>query len=250
MTDALLTDVIATATLLIGVFLGGFVSGLSGFAFSAAAGAVLLHVLPHVVAVPLMILCSLLNQAFSMATLRACMEWRASLAMIAGGLIGIPAGLLALHTLDAKTFRAGFGLFLAGYATYMLLRPAPLRLTPATVSRSAIIGLAGGVVGGLTAMPGALPTIWYDLQGLSKERKRGLTQPFIFSMQAVAVATLLSAGSLDAQVLRLTAAAVPAVLLGTALGVSLFGKLNEANFRRAVLVLLLASGCAMAAKAF
>jgi hypothetical protein len=35
------------------VFLGGIVSGLAGFAFSAVAGAILLHVLAPVLAIPL-----------------------------------------------------------------------------------------------------------------------------------------------------------------------------------------------------
>ena len=39
-------------------------------------------------------------------------------------------------------------------------------------------------------MPGAVPTIWYDLRGLSKERQRGLVQPYITAMQLAALAIL------------------------------------------------------------
>ena len=41
------------AALWTAVFLGGVVSGFSGFAFSAAAGAILLHVFEPMAAVPL-----------------------------------------------------------------------------------------------------------------------------------------------------------------------------------------------------
>ena len=41
-----------------GIFAGAVVSGLVGFAFSAVAGAFLLHVLPPTDAVPLMMACS------------------------------------------------------------------------------------------------------------------------------------------------------------------------------------------------
>ena len=44
-------------------------------------------------------------------------------------------------------------------------------------------GVAGGVVGGLTAMPGALPTNWCDLRGVAKEVQRGEVQPFIAAMR-------------------------------------------------------------------
>ena len=46
----------------IGIFAGAVVSGLLGFAFSAVAGAILLHVLPPTEAVPLMIACSIVTQ--------------------------------------------------------------------------------------------------------------------------------------------------------------------------------------------
>ena len=42
-----------------GVFAGALVSGAAGFAFSAVAGAMLLHVLPPLEAVPLMMICSI-----------------------------------------------------------------------------------------------------------------------------------------------------------------------------------------------
>jgi hypothetical protein len=57
-----------------------------------------------------------------------------------------------------------------GFARYMLLRPT-VRLFADVRGRlhDAAVGFAGGLVGGLTAMPGAFPTIWCDLRGLPKE---------------------------------------------------------------------------------
>ena len=45
-----------------GVFAGATVSGLTGFAFSAVAGAILLHIMAPIEAVPLMMICSVLVQ--------------------------------------------------------------------------------------------------------------------------------------------------------------------------------------------
>jgi uncharacterized protein len=49
-----------------GVFAGAAVSSLVGFAFSAVAGAVLLHVLPPTDTVPLMMACSTVTQMISL----------------------------------------------------------------------------------------------------------------------------------------------------------------------------------------
>src|SRR5215467_10091113 len=53
-----------------GVLAGAVVAGLAGFAFSAVAGAMLLHVLPSSEAVPLMMACSIMIQGAGLLTLR------------------------------------------------------------------------------------------------------------------------------------------------------------------------------------
>ena len=55
---------------------------------------------------------------------------------------------------------------------------------------NSIVGFGSGLVGGLTAMPGALPIIWCEWRGVPKERQRAMVQPFILLMQIFAVAML------------------------------------------------------------
>jgi len=109
-----------------GIFAGALVQSVSGFAFSAIAGAVLLHTLPPAEAVPLMMVCSVAVQVVSLAALkhRISITWHRSLMFIFGGVLGLPPALYLLHHVDLRTFRIGFGTFLAAYAIYMLLRPA------------------------------------------------------------------------------------------------------------------------------
>ncbi len=76
-----------------GIFAGAVVSGLAGFAFSAVAGAVLLHVLPPTEAVPLMMACSIVTQAASLVALRGTVKWRGSLVLTAGGALGVVPAL-------------------------------------------------------------------------------------------------------------------------------------------------------------
>jgi uncharacterized membrane protein YfcA len=113
----------STIVLALGIFSGALVSGFMGFAFSGAAGAFLLHVLPPAEAVPLMMVCSLLVQGTSLAALRQHIQWRAGASLIVGGLLGIPLALHALTHAEPVLVRTGFGLFLALYSAYMLPRP-------------------------------------------------------------------------------------------------------------------------------
>lgn len=90
----------ATAlALMSALFLAGFVSGLSGFAFAAVA-ACILWLLPPLQAVPLVMLLSTCNQIFSAGSLRREMRLsptgrgECALPYIVGGLFGVPIELL------------------------------------------------------------------------------------------------------------------------------------------------------------
>lgn len=226
----------------VAVFFGAFVSSLAGFAFSAVAGAILLHVLKPLEAVPLMMACSVGVQATNLWALRKNIRWKESLVLITSGLLGVPLAVWLLNNADARLFRQGFGLAVACYAGYMLFRPSSAGLQRMRHGGSALVGFGGGLIGGLTAMPGALPTIWCDLHGLPKTEQRGMVQPFIAVMQVSALVLMLSRHDLSRDVLVNFALSLPALLAGSVVGIAAFRNVNEAMFRRIILGILLVSG--------
>ena len=240
-------DLAYVVLLSVAVFSGAVVSGLAGFAFSAVAGAILLHLMPPIEAVPLMMVCSILVQVTSLLALLRDVQWRRSLILAACGLFGLMPAIYMLQHVDTRLFRIGFGVLVAGYSVYMLLRSEVKRRHCAGYSMGeGLVGFGGGLIGGLTAMPGALPTIWCDMQGIPKGEQRGLVQPFIVIMQLVALALLLPRLDLSSRMLLDLAISIPAVAAGTAVGVILFGRVNDALFRRVVLTTLLVSGLTLA----
>ena len=230
-----------------GVFAGALVSGLMGFAFSAVAGAILLHVMPPTQAVPLMMACSIITQSVSLFALRGSVQWRGSLGLIAGGAVGLLPALWLLYHADTQVFRVGFGAFLVGYAAWMLLRPAngSLRVAAGRVP-DVVVGFAGGLVGGLTAMPGALPTIWCDLRGMAKDQQRGLVQPYIAAMQVIALSLLMARNALTSEALLNVTLTLPALAAGALLGIMLFRRASDRSFRGIVLGVLAVSGLLLA----
>lgn len=231
----------------VAVFAGAFVSGLAGFAFSAVAGAILLHIFPPQEAIPLMMVCSLIIQAINLWSLRQNIRWIGSIPLILGGLLGVPAALYLLQTIDTHFLRLGFGAIVAIYAACMLFRPRFARLSENTAGKytTALIGFFGGLVGGLTAMPGAVPAIWCDMRGLAKADQRGMVQPFIAAMQISAVVLLLGQHSISRKIAFDLAISLPAIFAGAALGILAFRHINEMAFRKIILIMLLLSGGAL-----
>jgi uncharacterized protein len=233
----------ASGVLLVAVFLGAVVQGFSGFAFSAVAGAILLQVQTPDLTIPLLMLCSLFIQGFVLLRLRAAMFWRASLPYLAGGGCGVLLATVVFDLIDPHALRVAFGAFLLAYGGWMLLAQSALLVTKPRWGGHIAVGFTGGFLGGLTAMPGAILVIWCDIQGMSKIAQRGVVQPFITTMQTLALALLfLKAPVAQLAVLQTLPIALPALLAGTFLGLHLFGRVGDAGFRKVVCGLLIVSG--------
>jgi uncharacterized membrane protein YfcA len=232
--------------LLLGTFLGAVVTSFSGFAFSPVAGIMMIGAVAPQQLVPLLMLCSALIQLAIAVHSHRALALHVSGSMLLGGAVGLPLALLLLRHLDAVAFQIGFGLFLAFYAVLMLVRPVRGSGQRRGRIPEAAIGLAGGFLGGLTAMPGMLPVLYADLCGLGKDAQRAMVQPFILSMQLLALAMLAATGGIDRTTLGLAANALPTLVAGTVLGLLLFRRVPDAGFRRAVLVTLLVTGAGTA----
>jgi len=230
------------------VFAAATCSSIAGFAFSALCGAILFHTLrPPVMAVEIMLVCSIAIQSLSVLALRNEIEWRSLLQFVAGGLIGLPIGIYALLNLPKGMYESVFGALLIAYGGFMAFRP-PLRLRVDGGGWNIAVGAVGGVTGGLAAFPGAFVTIWCGLKGWDKSRQRGVYQPFILVMQILTIAVLAMTplGFRDRASPGLGVIEyVPAALLGTMLGLWLFRRMTDRHFAVAVNVLLVAAGAGM-----
>jgi uncharacterized protein len=238
------------------LFLAGVVSGLAGFAFSAIAACVL-WLLPPLQAVPLIMLLSACNQLLSMSKLREEMtiwgtaEREGALPYIVGGLAGVPVGVALLRNLPTNVFAGGLGAFLVAYAVFMLVMPGTLRISLSGTKAAVAVGALGGIVGGFSGFGASVLVVYLGLRGVGKSATRGITQPYILTMQLMSLGVL---GAADTAIFNiffwfLWALTLPAVLLGSSTGVALYRRLNDHHFRRAVLILLIVSGASLVAKA-
>ena len=242
-------DGTAVALFLLSTFVGGVTTGLAGFALGPVVTAVWLHIMTPLESATLIIGYSVLSQAFGIWQLRHAFDWRAVAPYVVGGVFGAPLGTALLAHVSPFYMRIGIGVFLILYAAYGLARPLfwPGRVGVAT---EVGVGLLNGLIGGLTGYVGVPIAAWCQVRGLAKDMQRCIFQPVTFAAGVISMASLVVAGAVTADVVKLYLLGIPAVLLGLWAGFKLYGRLDDTAFRKVLLVLLLLSGLVLVAPLF
>jgi uncharacterized membrane protein YfcA len=234
-------DGIVLGLFLFATFAGGFASGLAGFAMGFVVSGIWLHILTPVQTTTLIVGYGLLTQGYGVWKLRHSLSWQKLAPFIIGGMIGVPIGTMLLTYIDPAYLRSGVGLLLVAYGTYGLAQPK-VRPVPGKAAADAGIGLVNGVLAGLTGLPGFVITIWCQLRGWPKDLQRAVFQPVMLAAIVANVISLGVAGAITADTLQLYLLGLPAMVAGLWVGFKLYGRLDDAAFRRVILVLLLISG--------
>ena len=166
------------------IFLAAVVSSTVGFAFSAIAGAMILHYVENCVeAVQIMMIASIGIQAYSVVGLSQSIRWHRCAPFILGGVAALPIGILLLLNLQPRIYALAIGAALVAYGLYMLLRRPVLIKSDYRPAIDALVGALGGITGPLAAFPGACVTIWCGMRGWDKIAQRAVYQPYILIMQ-------------------------------------------------------------------
>jgi len=236
-------DIVAVVAL--GALCGGFVSGLAGFGTGLVALGFWLHVVNPVVAASLVVICSVVSQAQSLYILRRAVAWHRFWPFLIGGILGVPLGVFALRYIEPKTLKLFLGALLMAYTGLTLAcGHFPTTSWGGRVA-DGLVGFGGGALGGVAGLSGPLPTIWCSVRGWSADAQRGVYQTFNLTILATVFCTYLTQGILTEQVWGLALVCLPATILGAYLGIRMFGRVNDRQFRALVLWLLLASGVAL-----
>ena len=229
---------------LLAAFVGGMVNGLSGFAMSLVVSGIWLHILSPIQNLTLLVGYGLLVQGYGIWKLRQTLDWRMVAPFIGGGTIGAPIGMLLLTYIDPSRVRTVIGLLLLVYSVYNLARPTFSPVRPGA-SADVAIGALNGLVGGLTGFAGIVAVIWCQLRDLPKDVQRSISQPVTFAAFAISAITLGIKGQISTEIAILYAYGLPVVAAGMWVGFKLYGKLDDAAFRKVVLLLLLLAGAGL-----
>jgi uncharacterized membrane protein YfcA len=242
-------DATSLGIFLLALFFGGLTTGLAGFALALVVSGIWLHVISPTQTVTLIVGYNLLTQSYAIWKLRHALNWRRVAPFIGGGVIGVPIGTMLLTYVDPTQLRTGVGALLVVYSFYSLARPvfSPIQ---SGVSTDVSIGFFNGLLGGLTGLTGIIVTVWSQMRGWPKDEQRTVFQPVNLAAVVMSAVSLSFAGAITQETAKLYVLGLPVMMAGMWAGLRLYGKLDDAAFRKALLWLLLISGLSLLAPLF
>ena len=218
-----------------------FVRGVTGFGSAVISIPLLLLIgLPINVVVPVVVLLDYVGSAMQGLKNRRAIAWRQVWPTLPFMAVGVATALYIFHATDATALTKAMAVFIIVFALYQLLSAQP-RESQAMLWAVPAGGL-GGFVGTLFGTGGPFYVAYLQLRGLDKSAFRATFATLYLIDGANRLFGYLAIGLLNQQVLNYSMVFLPAMALSLYAGGHLHVKINPAMFKRAISILLVASG--------
>lgn len=234
--------------LLAGAAAGGFINGLAGFGTALLSLGIWLQVLPPRQAVSIVAAMSVASGLQGMWAIRHNLRSGTGrlIYFLLPALIGLPLGTAALGLISATTLKLTIAGLMLLYGAFFTLRRSLPQIAQPTPIVDMTVGFFGGILGGAASLSGPLPTMWCAMKPWTKGETRSVLQPFNLVILAIAVIIYASLGYYSYETLILIAIALPATLIASQIGIAVFRRLTDHQFRWLLIWLLFVSGILLA----
>ena len=166
-------------------------------------------------------------------THRAHIDWRGAGGLLAGAVVALPVGVLALKWAPVETLERALGVALVGAGVAGLALRG--RASGWASARSApAFGVVAGLLGGMLGTSGPPVVVWAAGTGWPPARVRATLQGVFVPLSVLTVAGHLSAGLWSMPSAVVAALGLPAIGVGSWLGNRLAPRIPTATFQGAL----------------
>ena len=222
---------------IVAVFGAGIIRGYSGFGFAMVAVTSMSLVLPPAQVVPTVLILEVLASLRLVPQVRKDIDWYSLRWLLFGSLVGIPFGVYLLATVPPAPMRISISLMVF-IASILLLRGFAWKRMPG-VMLILITGLACGMLNGAAAIGGPPVILFYLSSPAGIKVSRASIIAYFLGIDTMCLIVAAIQGLTTFQTLFLTAVCLIPLLLGITVGSRMFIKIDQASFRRHVLILLM-----------
>jgi len=223
------------------ILLAAFVQGAVGFAFGMVSMGLSVLLIDAKVASIMMAPLSTSNIVIVLWSVRHSVRLRNVGPMVVGMVAGLPLGLALLLGGSTALIRLLVGMLLLYVGITRLLGERWERKALSTAWGYAA-GLLGGIVGGATNIGGPPLIAFAARQPWSPQVFKATLLTCFFAATAIKTIALVAEGSLNGPLLKSAGALLPAILVGSSIGIAVFNRVDQKLFGRLVSALVLILG--------
>jgi uncharacterized membrane protein YfcA len=188
---------------------------------------------------------ALTGQVIQVFSMRRGIDAKRLLPFIAGGLCGVPLGMMILPQLNIPLFKTVLGIFLVVWCPAVIfIRKLP-PITAGGKAADSVVGVAGGIMTAIGGMTGAIPTLWCTLRGFERNAQRAIIQNFNLALLSVTMLAYVLSGEITTHNLPMFGIVAVSMVIPTIIGTRVYVGVSDETFRKMVLGLLTLSGLAL-----
>jgi len=216
------------------------VQGATSFGFSLIAVPLLSLVMPLSDITPMLVLFSLLLNIILFSKVQGHVNKKQIIILVIFGLISVPLGVHGLKSLDESIIKSVVGIIIVlsaislnfGYKLHFKNQNLAYGLT----------GFFSGILNGASSLSGPPVILMLSNEGVNKDNFRKTLSTYFMVLNLFTVPIFFTSGMLTKQVLLNTGKLLPAMLIGTGLGIGFGNKLPEKQFKKITLILIFIMG--------
>ncbi|MFC1984565.1 sulfite exporter TauE/SafE family protein [Chloroflexota bacterium] len=222
------------------VLFAAFIRGVAGFGFSLILAPILLLTLNPITVVVINLFLGLLSNVLVSSYSFKKVNLRKILPMIISSSFGIPIGTWIITLIPPLSLK-----ILIGGVTVICAIPLALgfrKTLPREKLFSGISGFFSGVLSSSTSLGGPPVVLFLHSQNWEKEAIHPTLAVYFSFICSWSLLTLSFSDLVDIQTIMNTASLIPALIIGTGLGIMVFRKINARYFKWVSMVIVICTG--------
>ncbi len=222
------------------LFFAGLIQGLAGFGFSMVSIPILILIIEPQLLTPTIIIHSVIINIFLFIKVRKDVQLGRIWPLVAAAIIGIPIGTWLLMVVDSNILRLFVGLFI------MLIGLAYMKNFRVRIKNERLaflpIGFISGILNGSITLSGPPVVLTLTNQEVPKKTFRANMIAYFMLLNLATIPFHFMKGLFTNVCIELSIMLLPGMVLGAFIGTMLVKRVDEDDFKKMVLALVIVSG--------
>ncbi|MFA9399410.1 MAG: sulfite exporter TauE/SafE family protein [Clostridiaceae bacterium] len=219
------------------IFFASVVQGATSFGFALVAASLLTFLFPMKIVVPMVVICSFVNNIIVVYSTKHFINIRNVWLMILFGILGIPIGVFGLNTIDPELLKLIVGILIL-ITSISMAKGYKIKFKRKNLSYG-LTGFISGVLNGSVSISGPPIVLFLSNEGCDKNEFRANLALYALITNGLTIIVFAIDNLLSTDMVSIFAIIFLPLLLGSFLGLFISNKIPDKYFKKIVLFLLI-----------